>query len=128
MSNFFWPPLTSAGLSAVLPTDITGVGLYHAAASNNITGSFAEVAGSGNGSVPSGTKKIQVSSTIGAPISISIAASSGVAAASTKIFYLVAGGGPLYIEHIAISGDKLFVKTLDGSTQSVGDFVVNFTG
>ncbi len=113
-------------LIAVFPTNIVGIGLYNDAAAHNITASFTEVAGSA--AVPATTKRLQISSIIGNPIMISAAADSGAAAASTKQIALVAGGGPIYAEYTYVTGDKLFMKTLDGTTVSDGNFVINFLG
>lgn len=112
-------------LRAVFPTAITGVPKYQDAATTNITSSFTEVNGVGNGTVPASTKRFQISSTVGVGIQFGIGASSGAAVASID---LVAGGGPVYIDYTYVAGDKLFVKTLDSSTQSAGTFAINFTG
>lgn len=114
-----------AALQAVFATSIKTPPIFHNAALDNITGAFSEAGGVGNGSIPASTKKIQISSIIGKPIQIGIGANSGAAVASIN---LVSGGGPVYIDYSYTAGDKLFVKTLDASTVTSNNFVINFMG
>lgn len=113
-----------AALEAVFPTDVLTAPIYHNAATTAITGSYA-AAGGGAGTIPTGTKKIQISSTIGTPLNFGIGANSGAAVSKIN---LVSGGGPVYIEYTFVTGDLLFVRTLDGTTVSIGHFVCNFLG
>jgi hypothetical protein len=134
MSQFFWPPINGisqsvieAALAAVFPTNLLGSPKYHDAGTTNIGPAYVEVSGVGNGDIPAGTKKIQVSSIIGVPLNFGIGANAG---AAVSMFNLVPGGGPVYFEYTFVAGAKLFVLTLDGSNVSgAGElFVVNFTG
>lgn len=115
----------TAALRAVFATAIESPPVYHDAAIDNITASFTEAGGVGNEDIPAGTKKIQISSIVGAPIQFGIGANAGAATASLN---LVSGGGPVYAEYTYVAGDKIFVKTLDGTTQNSGSFVINYFG
>lgn len=113
-----------AALAAFFPTNVIGQ-IYHAAATNNITTSFTEVGGAGQGTIPAGTKKIQVSSTVGKPLQFGIGANAGAAVAK---FNIVAGGGPIEFPVQFAAADILCVKNLDAGTISTGNFVINFLG
>lgn len=117
--------IIQAALGAFFSSNVLATPKYNDAAVNNITNAYTEVSGVGNGSIPAGTKKLQISGTIGAPINIGIGPNSGAAVSKIN---MVEGGGPLYIEYTFVAGDKLFMKTLDGSTQAIGHLVFNFLG
>lgn len=114
-----------AALAAFFPTNMLTDPKYHDASSTNIPATYVEVEGVGNGDIPAGTKKIQISSIVGNPLNFGIGANSGAAVSKLN---LVSGGGPVYAEYTYVAGDKLFVLSLDGTTISTGSFVVNFLG
>jgi hypothetical protein len=135
MANFFWPTSSGASqaqiqaaidaaLAAFFPTDVVDQ-IYHAASVNNITTSFTEVGGAGNGAIPAGTKKIQISSTIGQPLQFGIGANAGAAVAK---FNIVAGGGPIEFPVQFVAADILCVLSLGTQPISTGNFVINFLG
>jgi hypothetical protein len=136
MSNFFWPASGSgatpsqieaaidAALASFFPTDVLDQ-IYHANSVNNVTTSFTEVGGAGQGTIPAGTKKIQVSSTTGKPLQFGIGANAGAAVAK---FNIVAGGGPIEFPVQFAAADILCVLNLDTGTISTGNFVINFLG
>lgn len=135
MAQFVWPvtggasqaqieAAIDAALAAFFPTDVLGQ-IYHAASTNNITGAFTEVGGAGNGTIPAGTKKIQVSSTIGQPLQFGIGANAGAAVAK---FNIVAGGGPIEFPVQFATNDILCVLSLGTQPISTGNFVINFLG
>lgn len=135
MAQFFWPTTSGASqaqiqqaiedaLTAFFPTNVLDQ-IYHAASVNNITTSFTEVGGVGQGTIPAGTKKIQISSTVGKPLQFGIGANAGAAVAK---FNIVAGGGPIEFPVQFASADILCVLNLDSGTISTGNFVVNFLG
>lgn len=113
-----------AALQSFFPTDVLDQ-IYHAAATTNITGSFVECGGTGQGSIPTGTKKIQVSSTVGQPLQFGIGANTGAAVA---IFNIVAGGGPIEFPVQFATNDILCVLSLGSTPISTGNFVINFLG
>lgn len=113
-----------AALAAFFSTDTIGV-KFHNAVTNNITPAFAEVAGAGNGTIPAGTKQIQISSIVGKPIQLGFGANAGAAVAWVN---LVAGGGPITMPIQFTAADIICVRTLDGSTVSTNYFVLNFLG
>jgi hypothetical protein len=136
VSQFIWPPSGGGAtqsqieaaigdaLAAFFPIDPIGQ-IYHAAADDNIGTVFSEAGGTGDGTIPAGTKQIQVSSTVGKPLQLGIGANAGAAVAKWN---LVAGGGPVTFPIQFTAADILCVRTLDGSTVSTGAFVVNFLG
>jgi hypothetical protein len=111
-------------LEAFFPTDVLGA-VYHAAATTNIPSTFVEVGGAGQGTIPAGTKKIQVSSIIGTPLQFGNGANT---AAAVALFDIVAGGGPIEFPVQFTAADILCVRTLDSSTVSENYFVINYLG
>lgn len=98
-------------------------GILHDASSANINGTYQAVGGVGT--IPANSKIICVSSNIGAPLSIGIGLNS---AAITKEIICVPGQSGIPFTYDYTAGEKLFVKTLDGSTQNTSYLAVNFTG
>lgn len=113
-----------AALADFFPTDVLDQ-IYHAASTTNITGTFVECGGAGQGTIPAGTKKIQVSSTIGQPLQFGIGANTG---AATAKFNIVAGGGPIEFPVEFATNDILCVLSLGTQPISTGNFVINFLG
>lgn len=136
MAQFFWPQsgggasqaeiqqAVEDALAAFFPTDVLDQ-IYHAASVNSITGAFTEVGGAGQGTIPAGTKKIQISSTIGQPLQFGIGATTGAAVAK---FNIVAGGGPIEFPIQFSTNDILCVLSLGTQPISTGNFVINFLG
>lgn len=98
-------------------------GILHDASSANIDGTYQALGGSGV--IPANTKKIFISSNLGAPISLGIG---GTAGTIVKTVVLVPGQGGTALDYIYTAGQKIWIKTLDGSTLNSSYIAVNFTG
>jgi hypothetical protein len=109
---------------------LTGRGVLQDNSVNTIFPSptFTQFGGNGMGYIPTNTKAILVSSTIGDPVVLSIASALASASGSALQVMLVPGAGPITLSYISNPGDIVFLATLDGATGSVGYMTLNFQG
>ncbi len=113
----------AAGTDNILGQDI------HDASAVAVNGSAgAYVALGAAVTIPAGTKRVQISSTMGEPISISFAANVGAAAASTKRVNLVQGGAPGTLDFIPGVDNKAFIRSLSATGVTDGYVALNFIG
>lgn len=117
-----------AALDAVFPTDVKGPALFHSAASVNVQAVSGAYVAIGTGAIPAGTKAVQISSSLGQPISIKLAANAGAAPASTRGIDLLSAGGPIMLQVLPTVGEQLFVRSLTATAISTQYLVVNFVG
>lgn len=74
------------------------------------------------------TTKIHITNTLGEPLSFKKAANAGAAAASTDGFNTNRGEGPLTLDYIMSTGDRLWVRSLTSTPVTSGEIVINFMG
>lgn len=119
----------TAALQAVLPTDLVAQDIHDASAAT-INGSGGAFVAFGAGiTIPAGAKGIQISSNLGEPVQVSLAANSGAASASAQKVYLVPGGSPgAIIPFILGAGNKLFIRSLSANTITSSYITANIVG
>jgi len=125
------PRLTAGGSIPVA----AGAGLtvtesrFHDTAVDNINdnaGAYVEVETAA--ALIANTTKIQITNTLGEPLSFKKAANAGAAAASTDGFNTNRGEGPLTLDYIMSIGDRLWVRSLTSTPVTSGEIVINFMG
>lgn len=101
----------------------------HDASATSVNGSAGAYKAFGAAiTVPAGTTKVQLSSTMGEPVEISFASAIGTAGASTKKVFLVPGGAPGYLEFVPGASNKIFIKSLSTTVITDGYICINLTG
>lgn len=101
----------------------------HDASTANINASGGAYVAFGTAiTIPAGTFKVQISSTMGEPVEISFASAIGTAAASTKKVFIVEGGAPGTLDFIPGANNKIFVKSLSLNAIASGYIAINFMG
>lgn len=119
------PVFTSPAVSTatILLQDI------HDASATSVNGSAGAYKAFGAAiTVPAGTTKVQLSSTMGEPVEISFASAIGTAGASTKKVFLVPGGAPGYLDFVPGASNKIFIKSLSTTAITDGYIAINCTG
>lgn len=109
---------------------LTGRGVIHNAGTTTIypNPTFVELGGNGFGAIPTDTKILTISSTIGYPLVVSVATSAPAASASQNQIMLVPGAGPLTIDYVSSAGDTLYVATGTSATATSNYLTVNYQG
>jgi hypothetical protein len=122
-ANPLFTSSVSAGTDNILAQDI-----HDAAAANiNAVGGAFVAFGSGI-TIPAGTKRVQISSTLGEPVAVSFAANVGAAVASAKKVFMVQGGAPGTIDFIPGTENLIFIRSLSATAINDGYVAINFMG
>lgn len=118
-----------AALAAFFPTNILAQDIHDATATNINANGGAFVAFGSAITIPASAKSIYLSSNLGEPVQVSLAANVGAAAASTQQVYLVQGGNPGASIPVTIgAGNKLFIRSLSATAITDGFITVNVVG
>lgn len=108
--------------------NILGQDIHDASSDNIDVAGGSYVAFGGAVTIPSGTKYVQISSTLGEPVEIAFGADATAAASSVKKAYLVEGGAPGKLEFIPATENKVFIRSLSANAIDSGYVTLIFLG
>lgn len=113
-------------LKAVFADTIVGSGLLDASSTGvqASSGAFVQV----GGTIPTGTKKIKIHSTIGIVLDFRLGANAGAAASASNLFYMGRGESYFDVPNGFTAGDKLWVRSVNSETAAAEFLAVTYMG